>query len=68
MTLNWESNIHFQPSTLMAIGMVKGTTNKARTTRRPANCWVSRNASVVPSRPFRIPAPTVKTSVLRSAT
>ena len=67
MTLNWESNIHFQPSTLTAMGSVNGITTSARTTRRPLNGWIKRNASAVPSSPFMMPAPSVKTTVLRTA-
>jgi len=37
MTLNCESNIHFHPSTLTAIGRVKGMTMSARTILRPLN-------------------------------
>src|SRR5207247_1590642 len=66
-TLNCESNIHFQPRTLIAIGMVNGMTTRPRTTRRPLNGCTSRNASVVPRNPFITAAPTVKTSVLRTA-
>ena len=67
MTLNCESNIHFHPSTLTAMGSVNGMTRSARTTFRPLNGCRSKKASVVPSTPLRIPAPMVKTSVLRTA-
>ena len=67
-TLNWESSIHFQPSTLIVTGSVNGMTMRARTTLRPRKGWMSRKASIVPSMPFMIPAPMVKTSVLRRAT
>ena len=30
MTLNWESYIHFHPSTLMLIGSVNGITTRPR--------------------------------------
>jgi len=68
MTLNWESSIHFQPSALTAMGMVKGMTRSARTTFRPRNRCMSRNARVVPRTLLAMPAPSVKTRELRSAT
>jgi len=67
MTLNWESYIHFQESTLMLIGSVKGITTRPRTNFLPQKGWSRRNARVVPRRPLKIAATTVKTMLLRRA-
>ena len=66
-TLNWESYIHFQPSTLMAMGRVKGITTSARTIFFPRKFWSRRNARLVPRMLLRMAAATKKTTLLRSA-
>jgi len=67
MTLNCESYIHFQPSTLMLIGSVNGITTRPRMNFRPQKGWRSRNASVVPRKPLKIAATTVNIMLLRRA-
>ena len=66
MTLNWESYIHFQDSTLMLIGSVNGITTSPRTNFLPQKGWSRRNARVVPSRPLKTAATSVNTMLFRS--
>ena len=65
MTLNWESYIHFQDSTLMAMGSVNGMTTRPRISFLPLKSWSSRNASEVPSRLLRTAATTRNTTLFR---
>ena len=69
ITLNCESNIHFQPSTLMAIGSVNGMTMRPRTSLRALERLHEQEGQrgaeqALQDRRRR----SVKTSVLRSAT
>ena len=66
-TLNWESYIHFQPSTLMATGRVNGITTSARTIFLPRKFWSRRNARLVPRMLLRMAATTKKTTLFRRA-
>ena len=67
MTLNCESYIHFQDSTLIAIGSVKGMTTRPRMIFLPLKFCSSRNASDVPSRLLSTAATTRKMTLLRKA-
>src|SRR5919199_5017447 len=67
MMLYWLSNIHFQVIELRAIGTVHGSRITKRKKRVPGRFSANRNASVVPSRPFKTAETNVNISVLRSA-
>ena len=67
MTLNWESYIHFQDSTLMLIGSVNGITTSPRTSFFPRNGCSRRNARLVPRRPLKTAETIVNTMLFRSA-
>ena len=65
ITLNCESYIHFQESTLIAMGSVNGMTTSARMSFLPLKFWSSKNASDVPSALLRIAATTRNITLFR---
>ena len=67
ITLNCESYIHFQASTLIVMGSVNGMTTSARTSFLPRKFWSRRNARLVPSRLLKMAATTRNTTLFRSA-
>src|SRR5438445_1545392 len=67
MTLNCESYIHFQESTLIPMGSVNGMTTRPRMSFFPRNCWSRRKASDVPNRLLKIAATTRNTTLFWKA-
>ena len=67
ITLNCESYIHFQDSTLTEMGSVNGMTTSPRTSFFPLKFWSRRKARLVPRRLLKTAATTRNTTLLRSA-
>ena len=67
ITLNCESYIHFQDSTLTEMGSVNGMTTSPRTSFFPLKFWSRRKARLVPRRLLKMAATTRNTTLLRSA-